>query len=155
MELLRQLKSFTRSRSDMLTIYKVYIRSVLEQSCTVWNSSLAKHNEKELERVQKVASKIILGTYNSYEERLKELNLPTLKERRNMLSLRFANKCLKNEKTKQMFSRNTKIHKMNLRKKEHFFIQKAKTERLKKSALLHMTRQLNKQKEDHRRIFKP
>ena len=93
----------------MLTIYKVYICSVLEQSCTVWNSSLAKHNEKELERVQKVASKIILGTYNSYEERLKELNLPTLKERRNMLSLRFANKCLKTKRPNKCFQETPKL----------------------------------------------
>ena len=60
----------------------------------------------------------------------------------------------KNEKTRKMCTRNTKSHKMNLREKEHYLIKKAKTERLKKSALLHMTRQLNKQEEDNRRIFK-
>ena len=44
MELLRQLAKFTRSRQDKLQIYKVYIRSVLEQSSVVWNSSLTMKN---------------------------------------------------------------------------------------------------------------
>ena len=153
MEILRQLKNFTKSKSDMLQIYKVYIRSVVEQSCTVWSSSLAKHNIRELERVQKVATRIILGNNNSYEERLEELNLPTLKERRNDLSLKFANKCLKQEKTKHIFQRNSKIHKMTLRKKDTFKVKNARTERLRKSSILHMTRQLNKQEDNKRRIF--
>ena len=106
MEIQRQLKTFTKSKSDMLQIYRVYIRSVVKQSCTVWSSSLAKHNIEELKRVQKVATRIILGNNNSYEDRLTELNIPTLKERRNYLSLRFANKCLKQEKTKHIFKRN-------------------------------------------------
>ena len=117
MELLRQLKNFTKSKSDMLQIYKVYIRSVLEQSSTVWGSSLAKHNIRQLERVQKVATRIILGNNYSYEDRLSELKLPTLTDRKNELSLKFANKCLKQEKTKQIFQINSKIHKMTLRKK--------------------------------------
>ena len=36
-----------------------------------------------------------------------------------------------------------------------FFIQKAKTANFNKSALIHMTRHLNEQKEDHRKISKP
>ena len=153
MEILRQLKNFTKSKSDMLQIYKVYIKSVVEQSCTVWSSSLAKHNIRELERVQKVATRIILGNNNSYKEILEELNLPTLKERRNDLSLKFANKCLKQEKTKHIFQRNSKIHKMTLRKKDTFKVKNARTERLRKSSILHMTRQINKQEDNKRRIF--
>ena len=153
MEILRQLKNFTKSKSDMLQIYKVYIRSVVEQSCTVWSSSLAKHNIRELERVQKVATRIILGNNYSYEERLTELNISTLKDRRNELSLRFANKCLKQEKTKHIFKRNSKMHKMKLRRKDTFKLQNAKTERLRKSSVLHMTRQLNKKEEEKRRIL--
>ena len=73
-------------------IYKTFIRSVLEQSCVVWNFNITKQNEKELERVQKVAVGLILGNYNSYKEALEYLNLESLKERRNVLSRRFAEK---------------------------------------------------------------
>ena len=61
MKLLRQMKKYTKSTWDKLINYKVYIRSVIEQSCMVWNSSLTKINDKELERVQKVAVKLITG----------------------------------------------------------------------------------------------
>ena len=79
MELLRQLTNFTKSKKDKLQIYKVYIRSVLEQSSVVWGSSLSKKNERELERVQKVAVRLIMGKYDSYEESLKSLKLQSLK----------------------------------------------------------------------------
>ena len=38
-----------------------YIRSILEQSCTVWNSGLTEENVKDIERVQKSALKLILA----------------------------------------------------------------------------------------------
>ena len=44
MEILRQLTKFTKSRQEKLQIYKVYIRSVLEQSSVIWNSSITKKN---------------------------------------------------------------------------------------------------------------
>ena len=65
MELLRQMTKFTKSTWDKLIIYKVYIRSILEQSSSVWNSSLTKRNERELERVQKVAVKLITRNKNT------------------------------------------------------------------------------------------
>ena len=67
MEILRQLTNFTKSQKDKLQIYKVYICSVLEQSSVVWHSSLTKQNERELERVQKVAVKLILGKDLPYD----------------------------------------------------------------------------------------
>ena len=104
MELLRQMTKFTKSTWDKLIMYKVYIRSILEQSCTVWNSSLTKKNERELERVQKVAVKLIIRNKNTYEENLNELKIQTLKERRNTLSLNFAKNCLLNEKNEKICS---------------------------------------------------
>ena len=55
MELLLKMSEFTKSKQDKLHIYKTYIRSVLEQSCVVWILNITKHNERELERVQKVS----------------------------------------------------------------------------------------------------
>ena len=154
MELLRQLSNFTRSRQDKLQIYKVYIRSVLEQSSVVWNSSLTKKNEREMERVQKVAVRLIMGEDTKYEESLKILKLTSLKENRNLLSVKFAEKCLANKNTRSIFTRNINPHQMKLRKTEHFKIKHARTERMKKSAIINMTKQLNSQFEERKRIFK-
>ena len=61
MELLRKVSKFTSSIEDKRTIYILYIRSILEQSSVVWNSSLTAENSEDLERVQKAAVRIILG----------------------------------------------------------------------------------------------
>ena len=51
---------FTSKYSDLKTIYKLFIRSILEQSAVVWNSSLKVKNSDDLERVQKSVTKIIM-----------------------------------------------------------------------------------------------
>ena len=62
------------SVEDKKIIYILYIRSVLEQSCVVWNSSLTVENIQDLERVQKAAAKIIIGKqYTNYESALEKI----------------------------------------------------------------------------------
>ena len=41
-------------------VYILFVRSILEQSATVWHSSLTQENKEDLERVQKSAFKVIL-----------------------------------------------------------------------------------------------
>ena len=101
MELLRKVSEFTKSKQDNVHVYKTYIRSVLEQSCVVWNSNITKQNERELEIFQKVSIGLILGKYESYTQALKSLNIETLKERRQLLCNRFAEKCTKKVKNKE------------------------------------------------------
>jgi hypothetical protein len=122
----------------------VYIRSILEQSCVVWNSSITKRNKRELERVQKVAVKLIMGENKLYSESLKELKITTLKERRDYLSVKFARKCLTSKNTSDIFKKNTRKHKMKLRTREHFQVKHTRTVRLERSAVVSMTKQLNK-----------
>ena len=115
----------------------------------MWHSSLTKENEEDLERVQKSALKIILGTkFQNYDQALKDTNLDSLKIRREELCLKFARKCLKNERTKQMFPLRITKHCMKMREEEKYFVQHAKNERLKKSAIPYMQRLLNNQKEE-------
>ena len=51
MELLRKISKYRNSREDKRQIYISYIRSILEQSCTLWHSSLTEENSNSLERV--------------------------------------------------------------------------------------------------------
>ena len=55
MELLRRAAKFTSSKEEKKNIYVLYVRSILEQSCVVWHSSLTIENSDDLERVQKAA----------------------------------------------------------------------------------------------------
>ena len=58
MELLRRVSSFGASWDELKNIYILYIRSLLEQSCTVWHSGLTEENCQDLERIKKTALKI-------------------------------------------------------------------------------------------------
>ena len=96
MRLLHKLVQFNVPLEDLLNIYVLYVRSILEQSCQVWHSSLTLENFQDLERVQKNALRIILQEdYISYSHALNMTGLSTLFVRRELLCLRFAKSCLK------------------------------------------------------------
>ena len=79
MELLRKVAEFTTSVEEKRKIYMLYIRSILEQSCAVWHSSLTQENAEDLERVHKAANIIIIGKkYDIYEDELIKANLESL-----------------------------------------------------------------------------
>ena len=76
MELLRKVASFGTPQDDLKTIYVLFIRSILEQSATVWHSSLTEDNCSDLERVQKSAIKVILqDEYKGYKNGLAQLGI--------------------------------------------------------------------------------
>ena len=120
------------------------MRSVLEHSSVVWHSSLTDENSEDLERIQKSAMKIILGNkYIDYKSALNYLQLDNLHDRRRELCERFAQKCLKNEKTKNMFPLSKKQHTMKMRNSEKYHVQFAKTTRLQNSPIIYMQNLLN------------
>ena len=60
MLILHNLVKFTLPTEELIQIYILYIRSVLENCAVVWHSSITRGEELELERVQKTALRIIL-----------------------------------------------------------------------------------------------
>ena len=148
MELLRKVASFGTNYEELTNIYILFVRSMLEQSATVWHSSLTEDNKSDLERVQKTALKVILGErYKSYQQALNLLGLETLNDRRESLCLTFAIKSSKNPKTKHMFPQNEKTHNMGTRNCEKFKVQHAHNDRLKNSAIIFMQNLLNQQED--------
>ena len=144
MALLRKVAEFGAPVDDLKIIYIMYIRSLLEQSATVWHSRLTEENSNDLERVQKSAMKVIFqDKFNGYQNCLNKLDLPTLVERREQLCLSFAQKCVKHPKTQEMFPLNDKKHIINTRKTEKYKIQYAHTDRLKFSSVIYMQNLLN------------
>ena len=143
MLLLHKLYSFNIADVDLVNIYVLYIRSLLEQNCQVWHYSITEEEKSDLERVQKVAVKIILQErYECYEQSLVELNLENLAQRRDKLCLKFAKKCLKHEQTKEMFPLNDDPE-YDIRKKQKFYVQFAHTNRLRDSTIPQLQRVLN------------
>jgi hypothetical protein len=61
MQVLRKVWIFGPSIPEMVHLWVVYCRSVLESSGIVWDSSLTQENIEDLEQTQKTFAKITLG----------------------------------------------------------------------------------------------
>ena len=123
----------------------MYIRSVLEYNSNVWFSAITNEEKDDIERVQRVACKIILrDQYTGYSQALETLNLQSLSDRRQSLAKRFALKCVKNEKFKDLFPLNP--NDTDLRSGEKYLVKFAKTNRLQKSTIPALQKILNRHK---------
>ena len=142
MIILHNLVNFNVPKEDSLQIYKLYIHSILEQSCVVWGSAITDEEIKALERVQKCALHLIYQTeYRSYEDALELSGLQKLSERKMKLIKSFAYKCTRNDKTRSMFPAHEVIQKT--RHAEKFQVPFAYHERFKNSAKVTMARYPN------------
>ena len=116
--------AFTYIDADMVRkIITTYVRPTLEYASVVWNPHFQKDINK-LERIQRAATRWVPELRDlSYEERLKVLNLPSLKERRTRGDLITIYKCATGmiEIDKQDFiefsNRTTRGHSKKIQKK--------------------------------------
>ena len=149
MRLLRETYSFGATKEEMVHLWIMYCRSVLEQSAVVWAGSISQENNIDLERMQKCFVKLIFpNKYKSHDEQsykdlLLEINLQTLEERRQILSLKFAKDCIKFDKLKDLFPENSKEHRMKTRHTEKYKVTYANNKRLQNSSIIYMQNLLN------------
>ena len=152
MQLLRGVQNFGASKEEMVHLWIIFCRSVLEQSCVVWHSSLTQENSDDLERTQKSFVKMVLREkYSNYENSLMNLNLEALSQRRQSLSLKFAKSGMKYDKLNDLLPLNEKVHGMKTRECEKYKTNHANTERLKTGSVITMQKYLN---EEHRQNTK-
>ena len=128
---------------DLITIYKHDIRSLIELNVAVWSSSITNEESEDIERVQKVAIKIILkDKYTNYEESLTVTGLEKLPSWRKVLCLKFAKNCLNNDKMASLFPLNPR-YKENSRNSERYKVNFTHSNRFKYSAITALQRLLN------------
>ena len=111
-------------------------RQLLTVLCCV-DTSLTQENADDLERTHKSFCKLVLReNYISYDSALLKLNMETLKERRENLQLKFGLSGLKYNKLNDLLPINDKSLDMKTRNYQHFKVDFANTERLKKSSII-------------------
>ena len=143
MIIVRKLVEFSIPFEDLVNLYCIFIRSILEFNSVVWFSSISEEESLDLERVQKNVCRLILkNNYINYDQALTLLKLDTLRDRRSKLALKFAEKCLKNDDMKHLFPKNSHSN-HNLRKTEEFQVKFAYSKRLFKSSIPTLQRMLN------------
>ena len=82
-------------RKDLIDVYNSYIISLLEYCSVVWHSTLTVQQSHNIERVQKLCLKVILGSdYESYDQSLVVCGLEKLSIRRDSRCLKFGLKSL-------------------------------------------------------------
>ena len=91
----------------MKDVFIKQIQSILEFDIPVWNCSLTKGDNMDIERVQKAILHLALGdVYRDYSSALKICNLDILENRRTILCTNFAQKSAKHPKHKHWFEPN-------------------------------------------------
>ena len=145
MLLIKKIQSFGASLEELVHLWIVYCRSVLEQSAVLWASSISEENKTDLERTQKSFAKIALkNRYRDYESSLIKLNLESLELRRNILCLNWAKQGIRNDNMKDYFPLN-KAKQIETRNHEKYKVNFSNTERMRKGAITNMQHLLNEE----------
>ena len=101
--ILRLLKRFGFNDDGLLSVYKCYVRPVVEYADVAWSSSTTAQQEKILEHLQKRACRTILGQrYTTYAAALETCGLQSLAERREGHCRGFAEGLANSERTNNL-----------------------------------------------------
>ena len=117
--IINKLKNFGLQKEELLTAWQSILRPITEYAVPLWHPGLTEYDSERIEMLQKRALAIILGTVYvnnrrhykvddgemSYNDTLKKIGLTTLKNRREVLTNRFALDTIRNEKHNDMFQK--------------------------------------------------
>ena len=139
----------------LLEIYKLRMRTCLEQCSVLYHSSLSIKQSNALDRLQAVCLKVILQeNYHSYDSALLQTELDKLSTRRFSRCLSFSLKCLKHDQNKRIFPENTVPQDaLPIRERENYKVNFGRTNAYKNSAVpfSHFREKEQKEAEGERR----
>ena len=154
MSMLTKLKYAGLSRTKLLHIYALHVRSSMEYCSVVWHNNLTQAQTSAIERLQIVALKIILGSdcprkedgHFDYFRALSICKLDSLFSRREKRVLDFGKKSIKHPTLKKLFPINPAISNdpHPVRNREKFHVNRARTLSYYNSAIPSIQRNLNK-----------
>ena len=146
MTMLTKLKYAGVPQEDLITVYILYVRSLLEYCSVVWHSTLTGDQSNTIERVQKLCLKVILGQeYENYDSALEVCGLESLSSRREEKCLKYGLKSLLHPVHCKKFPVNPHVlnNTLDSRNSEHFKVNWAKSESYRTSAIPYIQRMLN------------
>ena len=110
----------------------------MEFGVPTWNGAVTSKEALKLERVQRIAARLIFGFSLSYRKILAGNNLERLSDRRERLCLNFAKKAVKHVKFRDWFKQSNSTGRVK------YCDTVARKKQLWKSPILYLTRLLNK-----------
>ena len=144
LSLITKLKYVGVKTEDLVEIYILFIRSIVEYCSVVFHSSLTVEQTNKLENIQKTCLKIILDdSYIDYPAALEMCGLETLASRRQQRCLNFALKAVKHPKNRRLLPTNTVNTEHIVREREKFAVNFARTSSYQNSAIPFCQKLLN------------
>ena len=133
--------------NSRLSVYKSYVRPVIEYAVVVWHSGLTHKEAGDLNRIQRRACRIIFGRqFTTHTESTKQCNLERLSERRENHCLKFARGLVDNPRTIHLLPPiRISSHGRNQRNEKTISRPRIKTNRFKQCPILYFLLLLNKQ----------
>ena len=143
--ILRLLKRFGFNDDELLSVYKCYVRPVVEYADVAWSSSMTAQQRKILEHLQKRACRTILGQrFSTYAAALETCGLESLAERREGHCRGFAEGLANSERTNNLLPpTRLESHARNLRNASNYSQLCIRTSRFKNSPIPYFINLLN------------
>ena len=144
---LRRLKAMGASTAQLLDTLEKQVLSVLWLGGPAWFCQLTSAEKRDLDRVLKVALRIIYGeTYNGFENALHSSQTSKPTDRLEKMTKQFAAKCYKNSKFTQWFSplQHSSVNTRSTKHTQKLAQVHTRTDRYEKSPIPHMTDIINK-----------
>ena len=138
--MLRRMGKLPFTIHQMFDFYTKEIRSIVELAVPVWHPGLTGKQTNDIERIQKLAMKVILqDSYTNYPTACEMFMTQTLKLRREKLCLTFGRKNIKSENSLFMrINTNSQTRSSNVVREY-----KCNTSRFQKTSLPYMAKLLN------------
>ena len=141
--LIRRLKSLGATTEQLLDTLEKQVLSVLWLGAPAWYCQVTQAEKTSLDRVEKLALKIILGQhYDGFQNSVQHCKITKPTERLEKMTKRFAIKSAQHPKFSTWFQP-LSININTRRKKNKYYQIKARTQRYAKSPIPHLTRILN------------
>ena len=141
---LRNLKNSSFSEDELVQVYTTMIRLVADYAAVVYHSSMTDEQDEAVDNLQNAALKMIYGPGLSARKMRSLSGLTTLRERREALCDKFAEKCVNMPLFSDWFvHKNTRSSSRITKNKELFKETTARCERLRNSPLHFFRRRLN------------
>ena len=131
---------------DLIMIYKMYIRPLLEFAAPVWSSSITSSQKDNIERVQRRALRMIAFPQRmDYDQLLQTFNVQSLANRRTDLLITFGKSLLHSDRHRDLLPpTRIQIHqRTDLRNPNNLHIPRTRTQRYKLSSIPSIVQLLN------------
>ena len=117
--IINKLKDFGLQKEELITAWRSILRPITEYAVPLWHPGLTEYDSERIEMLQKRALAVILGTVYidnrrfykiengemNYLDALQKIGLTTLRNRREVLTSKFALDTLRNNRHSDMFQK--------------------------------------------------